>query len=206
MKNFSDLMGKQQVLPIIQVDTVEDGIKVAEAMQAGGVKVVELVLRSPASLEALKQIKLNLPDLIVGAGTILDKETLDKALSMGADFIITPAITPTLLAALKTCPVPVIPGVSTTSDVALAYEAGYREMKLFPAVLSGGVNFLKAVGSVFPLVKFCPTGGVNRSNVDSFLELANVAAVGGTWLADKSWVKNQEWQKITQECEFVQQA
>ncbi|MER2491345.1 bifunctional 4-hydroxy-2-oxoglutarate aldolase/2-dehydro-3-deoxy-phosphogluconate aldolase [Catenovulum sediminis] len=206
MPRFSDLMGKQKVLPIIQTDSEEQGVQIAKAMVAGGVRVVEVVLRTPASLAALSAIKQQVPELIVGAGTILDAETLDKALAAGADFIITPAITPKLLVALESCPVPVIPGVSNTADIALAYEAGYREMKLFPAVLCGGLAFLKAVSSVFQDVKFCPTGGVKADNLQDFLALDNVAAVGGTWLADKNWVSNGSWEQITQACLAANQA
>lgn len=200
MKTFSDLMGSQQVLPIIQVENEEQGVKTAQAMVAGGINVVEVVLRTAGSLAALSAIKKAFPDLQVGAGTILDEDKLNQALEAGADFIITPAITPKLLTALSKCTVPVIPGVSNTADIALAHEYGFREMKLFPASLCGGVAFLKAVSSVFQDVKFCPTGGVNPENLAEFISLPNVTAAGGTWLANKTWIEAGHWQQITQAC------
>ncbi|MCU4674016.1 bifunctional 4-hydroxy-2-oxoglutarate aldolase/2-dehydro-3-deoxy-phosphogluconate aldolase [Catenovulum sp. 2E275] len=205
MKTFSELMGNQKVLPIIQVDNEEQGVKTAQAMVQGGINVVEVVLRTAGSLTALSAIKQAFPKLQVGAGTILNEDTLNKAIEAGADFIITPAITPKLLTALSQCSVPVVPGVSNTADIALAHEFGFREMKLFPASLCGGVAFLKAVSSVFQDVKFCPTGGVNPENLAEFINLPNVAAAGGTWLANKAWIDAEQWQQITQACEQASQ-
>ncbi|WAJ72146.1 bifunctional 4-hydroxy-2-oxoglutarate aldolase/2-dehydro-3-deoxy-phosphogluconate aldolase [Catenovulum adriaticum] len=206
MKTFSDLMGSQKVLPIIQVENEEQGVKTAQAMVSGGISVVEVVLRTSGSLAALSAIKKAFPDLQVGAGTILDQDKLNQALEAGADFIITPAITPKLLTALSQCTVPVIPGVSNTADIALAHEFGFREMKLFPASLCGGVAFLKAVSSVFQNVTFCPTGGVNPENLADFISLPNVSAAGGTWLANKTWIEAGNWQQITQACLTASQA
>ncbi|WP_111979848.1 bifunctional 4-hydroxy-2-oxoglutarate aldolase/2-dehydro-3-deoxy-phosphogluconate aldolase [Algibacillus agarilyticus] len=200
MKSFFSLMGEQRILPIIQADTAEQGVNIAKAMADGGLKLVEVVLRSNASIDALMAIKKELPDLCVGAGTIINADILEDALNAGSDFIITPAVTPSLLAKLAECPVPVAPGVSTTSDIALAAEFGFTEMKLFPASLAGGIPFLNAVSSVFRQVTFCPTGGITAANQGDYLALSNVKAVGGTWVADKNWVKNQEWHKITEAC------
>ncbi|MCM2680740.1 bifunctional 4-hydroxy-2-oxoglutarate aldolase/2-dehydro-3-deoxy-phosphogluconate aldolase [Echinimonas agarilytica] len=201
MKKFSELMSGQNLLPIIQADTVYNGVAIAGAMLQAGLKVVEVVLRSDASLEALKAIKKAHPNLIVGAGTVLDSEILAQAIGAGADYIVTPCVTPTLLEALKNCGVPAIPGVSNCSDIALARDAGFREVKLFPASLSGGVAFLRAVSSVYQDMRFCPTGGVNQDNKDEFLALANVVAVGGTWVVQKEWVVNQDWESITEACQ-----
>ncbi len=200
MKTFSSLMGKQTLLPIIQADTVEEGVNIAKAMHAAGIHLVEVVLRTDASLDIIKQIKKELPELLVGAGTILNATILDNALKAGSDFIITPASSATLLTALKDCPVPVLPGVSSSADVLLATEFGYSELKLFPASLSGGAPFLKAMGSVFQSVKFCPTGGINADNKSDFLSLSNVIAVGGTWVAPKEWVESGKWDLITLAC------
>ncbi|WP_077339270.1 bifunctional 4-hydroxy-2-oxoglutarate aldolase/2-dehydro-3-deoxy-phosphogluconate aldolase [Pseudocolwellia agarivorans] len=200
MKTFSSLMGNQTLLPIIQAATVEQGVNIAKAMHEAGIHLVEVVLRTEASLDIIKQIKKELPDLLVGAGTILNESILDDALKAGSDFIITPASSPTLLHALKNCPVPVLPGVSTSADILLATEFGYSELKLFPASLSGGSQFLKAMGSVFKSVSFCPTGGINANNKADYLNLSNVFAVGGTWVAPANWVESQQWNLITSAC------
>jgi 2-dehydro-3-deoxyphosphogluconate aldolase/(4S)-4-hydroxy-2-oxoglutarate aldolase len=204
MKLFSTLMGKQTLLPIIQADNVEQGLNIAKAMAAAGIGLVEVVLRTPASLDILKAIKQELPDLKVGAGTVLDADILKQALDAGSDFIITPAISSQLLTDLAKCTVPVLPGVSNTADILLAKEFGYQELKLFPASLSGGAPFLKAMGSVFKGISFCPTGGVKQSNQDEYLALSNVFAVGGTWIAEPKWVALGQWSKITDACRTAQ--
>ena len=200
MKKFSELMGTQTLLPIIQADTVEQGVNIAKAMQEAGIHLVEVVLRTDASLEIIKQIKQELPELLVGAGTVLNATILNNALNAGADFIITPASSASLLTELKNCNVPVVPGVSTAGDILLATEFGYSELKLFPASLSGGAPFLKAMGSVFSSVSFCPTGGINADNKKDYLSLSNVFAVGGTWIVPKQSVESSRWDLITSAC------
>ena len=203
MNRFTSLMAGQAVLPIVQAETVAQGIQAAAAMKAAGVKALEVVLRETLSLEVLTEIKTQFPELKVGAGTVLTTSILQQALQAGADFIITPACTPTLLTALVDCPVAVIPGVATPSEIALVREKGFLEIKLFPAAIAGGIPFLTAISSVFRDVSFCPTGGVNASNFRDYLALPNVMAVGGTWLAPKEWVQAEQWQRITQACELA---
>ena len=200
MKLFSDLMSGQTLLPIIQADTPEQGVGIAKAMADAGLSLVEVVLRTEASLEALSAIKQEVPSLKVGAGTVINTNILQQALDAGSDFIVTPAVSASLLQALSEVSVPVLPGVSNTGDILMAYEFGFNEQKLFPASLSGGAPFLKAVSSVFKSVNFCPTGGVNQDNKDSYLSLNNVFAVGGTWVAKPEWVANKEWDAITHAC------
>jgi 2-dehydro-3-deoxyphosphogluconate aldolase/(4S)-4-hydroxy-2-oxoglutarate aldolase len=184
MNTFTQIMNGQKVLPIIQAQTIEQGLLVAEVMQAKGYHVVEVVLRSDISAALVTKIKRTYPEMIVGAGTVVNAQSLDAALSAGADFIITPTTTPALLELLSNVDVPVIPGVSNMSDVLACVECGYSELKLFPAVLSGGVQMLKTISSVFPQLRFCPTGGISQANMDDFLALNNVTAVGGTWLTN----------------------
>lgn len=200
MKLFSELMSGQTLLPIIQADSPEQGVGIAKAMAEAGLSLVEVVLRTEASLEALSAIKQQVPSLKVGAGTVINTDILQQALDAGSDFIVTPAVSPNLLQALSDIDVPVLPGVSNTGDILMAYEFGFNEQKLFPASLSGGAPFLKAVSSVFKTVSFCPTGGVNQDNRDSYLSLNNVFAVGGTWVAKQEWVDNKDWAAITQAC------
>jgi 2-dehydro-3-deoxyphosphogluconate aldolase / (4S)-4-hydroxy-2-oxoglutarate aldolase len=200
MTRFSELMSGQTLLPIIQADSPRQGVQIAQAMADAGLTLVEVVLRTNASLAALTAIKKEVPQLKVGAGTVIDGRILNQALEAGADFIVTPAVSEALLAELTSCGVPVLPGVSNTGEILLAYEHGYSELKLFPASLSGGAAFLRAMSSVFQSVRFCPTGGVNQQNMQDYLSLSNVFAVGGTWVAPAEWVEQGNWQAITTAC------
>ncbi|MBW4967644.1 bifunctional 4-hydroxy-2-oxoglutarate aldolase/2-dehydro-3-deoxy-phosphogluconate aldolase [Pseudoalteromonas sp. CR1] len=200
MTRFSELMSGQTLLPIIQADTPEQGVQIAKAMAKAGLTLVEVVLRTDASIDALKAIKEQVPELKVGAGTVINETILQQAIDAGSDFIVTPAVSPKLLSALAKCGVPVLPGVSNTGDILMALEYGFEEQKLFPASLAGGAPFVSAVSSVFRAVSFCPTGGVSESNKMDYLSLNNVFAVGGTWVAKKEWVAQENWQAITDSC------
>lgn len=200
MTRFSELMSEQKLLPIIQANSPKQGVQIAQAMAASGLKLIEVVLRTEASLAALSAIKQQVPGLIVGAGTVTNSVVLEQALEAGSDFIVTPAVSEHLLRELQACPVPVLPGVSNTGEILLAAEHGFEEQKLFPASLSGGPAFLSAVSSVFQSVSFCPTGGVNAENRMTYLSLSNVFAVGGTWVSPKNWVEQENWQAITDAC------
>ena len=200
MTSFSSLMGTQTLLPIIQADTPEQGVNIAKAMAKSGLTLVEVVLRTEQSLAALSAIKAEVPELIVGAGTITNEAILKQAIDAGADFIVTPAVSEKLLGFLVDCGVPVLPGVSNTGEILLAREFGFTELKLFPASLSGGAPFLSSISSVFQDIKFCPTGGVSEQNKGDYLSLNNVMAVGGTWVCRKDWVAEENWQAITEAC------
>ena len=200
MQSISSLMGKQSLLPIIQANNIDEGLHIAAAMEIAGLHSVEVVLRSEASLQALSEIKRAFPHLLVGAGTVYNTTILDAAVKAGADYIVTPTVTDSLLLALKNSGVPFIPGVQNMRDIAEVMEHGITEMKLFPAELSGGIAFLNAISSIFRHVKFCPTGGINAANKDAYLALANVFAVGGTWVVKPEWVKYGLWHKITAAC------
>ena len=200
MSDNSFILGGQTLLPIIQADQVELGVETARAMITAGANIVEVVLRSDASLSIVEAIKKEFPGLKVAAGTVLDTELLTSAITAGASIIVTPAVSTNLLNHLMDCPVPVLPGVSNVADILMAREYGYTELKLFPASLAGGVEFLKSVSSVFKDISFCPTGGVNQNNRLEYLSLPNVFAVGGTWVAPPELVNSQNWSKITELC------
>lgn len=200
MTRFSELMSGQTLLPIIQADSPRQGVQIAQAMADAGLTLVEVVLRTNASLAALTAIKKEVPQLKVGAGTVINARILEQALEAGAEFIVTPAISETLLGELAGCGVPVLPGVSNTGEILQAYEHGYSELKLFPASMSGGPAFLRTLSSVFQSIRFCPTGGVNQQNMQDYLALSNVFAVGGTWVAPAEWVEQGNWQAITTAC------
>lgn len=205
MKSFRKLMAQQVLLPIVQADSAEQGVAIAKAMSDAGLTIIEVVLRTEASIDALKEIKQRLPHLIVGAGTVICEASLKSAIDAGADFIVTPAISRKLLAKLAQCQLPVLPGVSNTADILLAREYGFTELKLFPASLSGGAKFISAMTSLFPDTVFCPTGGVNQVNKADYLQLKNCFAVGGTWVALPEWVAEQKWQNITEACHLANQ-
>ncbi|WP_137168178.1 bifunctional 4-hydroxy-2-oxoglutarate aldolase/2-dehydro-3-deoxy-phosphogluconate aldolase [Salinimonas lutimaris] len=205
MTPFSSLMSSQTLLPIIQANSPEEGVNIARAMAEAGLKLVEVVLRTPSSLAALTAIKTQVPELMVGAGTVLNDDILSQALEAGSDFIVTPAVSAQLLESLSKVSVPVLPGVSNTGEILLAREYGFTEQKLFPAQLSGGTAFLSAISSVFQDVTFCPTGGVNQNNKQDFLSLPNVFAVGGTWISPKVMVEAEDWAGITQACKLANQ-
>jgi 2-dehydro-3-deoxyphosphogluconate aldolase/(4S)-4-hydroxy-2-oxoglutarate aldolase len=198
--NINDIFANQSLLPIIQADTVREGIAVAGAMEEAGLSVVEVVLRNEQALALAAEIKKSFPNLVLGVGTVYNTKLLDQALNAGADFIVTPAVTPNLTKALLKCGKPILPGVGGLSDIALLLEHGVTEMKLFPAEIVGGVGLLKAVSSLFTEASFCPTGGITPANQSSYLAQKNVFAVGGTWMVPKEAVKNKEWDLITKAC------
>ena len=203
MNLFSSLMGKQTLLPIIQANSIEQGLETAKAMNAAGINLVEVVLRTDASIDVIRALKKELPQLQVGAGTVVNESIFNSAIEAGSDFIITPTISSKLLSCLDNSPVPVLPGVSNAADILMATEFGYKELKLFPASLSGGAPFLSAMRAVFKDISFCPTGGINEKNQQEYLDLANVFAVGGTWMAKPEWVANENWAAITEACKIA---
>jgi 2-dehydro-3-deoxyphosphogluconate aldolase/(4S)-4-hydroxy-2-oxoglutarate aldolase len=170
---------------------------------AGGIRVLEITLRTAVALEAIRQIAKEVPDAIVGAGTILTPEQLKAAEEAGAVFAISPGLTPTLLATAQKSSIALIPGISSLSELMLGMEYGLDHFKFFPAENAGGIPMLKAIAGPIPQVTFCPTGGISLANYNDYLKLSNVACVGGSWLAPADVVKNKDWAKVT---ELAQQA
>ena len=186
------------VLPVLVIEDVSLALDLAGALYAGGVEVLEVTLRTPRALDALAAIRKELPQLLVGAGTLIHTEQVLEARDAGAQFAVSPGCTERLAAAAEDSGLPYLPGVMTPSEVLLALEYGYRSLKLFPANGSTSVKMLKSFKGPFTGIRFCPTGGVTPDNLLSFLRLPNVACVGGTWIAPSNLVRARAWDQITQ--------
>lgn len=184
-------------MPVMVIQNLEDAVPLAEALVAGGIRVLEITLRTPIALEAIKAISGNVKDAIVGAGTIANPKQLKAAEDAGAVFAISPGITEPLLKATNAGGIALIPGIATLSELMLGMDYGLDCFKFFPAEAAGGIPMLKAIAGPFPQATFCPTGGISPDNYKAYLSLPNVACVGGSWLAPGDAVKAKDWAKIT---------
>lgn len=185
------------LVPVITIDDLDHALALSRALVAGGIRILEITLRTEHGLAAIRQLRNALPDVWVGAGTVTTVETYREAEAAGAQFIITPGSTPALLEHGLNAAVPMLPGVSTLSEMMLGYGLGYREFKFFPAEVAGGVKALQAFAGPFSDVTFCPTGGIRQETARDYLGLDNVAAVGGTWLTPKKLVDACDWDAVT---------
>ncbi|WQR85795.1 bifunctional 4-hydroxy-2-oxoglutarate aldolase/2-dehydro-3-deoxy-phosphogluconate aldolase [Helicobacter pylori] len=188
------------IVPVVVIENIKDAVPLAQSLIEGGIPIIEVTLRSSCALEAIELIAKNVPKMRVGAGTILNPTQLEQAQNRGAEFLISPGLTPSLLEHAKKKDMPLIPGVSSSSEVMQALEWGYNALKFFPAEYCGGVKLLNAFNGPFKGVKFCPTGGISADNMRSYLNLENVLCVGGSWLTPKDLIQNKEWDKITEIC------
>ncbi|WP_187836246.1 bifunctional 4-hydroxy-2-oxoglutarate aldolase/2-dehydro-3-deoxy-phosphogluconate aldolase [Helicobacter pylori] len=188
------------IVPVVVIENIKDAVPLAQSLIEGGIPIIEVTLRSSCALEAIELIAKNVPKMRVGAGTILNPTQLEQAQNRGAEFLISPGLTIKLLEHAKKKDMPLIPGVSSSSEVMQALELGYNALKFFPAEYCGGVKLLNAFNGPFKGVKFCPTGGISADNMRSYLNLENVLCVGGSWLTPKDLVQNKEWDKITEIC------
>ncbi len=188
------------IIPVVVIEDIKDAVPLAQSLVEGGIQIIEVTLRSSCALEAIELIAKNAPKMRVGAGTILNPTQLEQAQNRGAEFLISPGLTIKLLEHAKKKNMPLIPGVSSSSEVMQALELGYSALKFFPAEYCGGVKLLNAFNGPFKGVKFCPTGGISIDNMRSYLNLENVLCVGGSWLTPKHLIQNKEWDKITEIC------
>ncbi len=188
------------IIPVVVIEDIKDAVPLAQSLIEGGIPIIEVTLRSSCALEAIELIAKNVPKMRVGAGTILNPTQLEQAQNRGAEFLISPGLTIKLLEHAKKKNMPLIPGVSSSSEVMQALELGYSALKFFPAEYCGGVKLLNAFNGPFKGVKFCPTGGISADNMHSYLNLENVLCVGGSWLTPKNLIQNKEWDKITEIC------
>jgi 2-dehydro-3-deoxyphosphogluconate aldolase/(4S)-4-hydroxy-2-oxoglutarate aldolase len=185
------------VIPVVVVQDAADAVPIARALVEGGLPIIELTLRTPAAMESIERIAAEVPDILVGAGTIVDTDQPKRAAAAGAQFLVSPGSTPRLRAAMRDSGLPHLPGVATVSEVLTLLEDGYTEMKFFPAEAAGGAAYLRAIHSPVPAARFCPTGGITPTNLASYLALPNVGCVGGSWLTPADAVQRQDWARIS---------
>lgn len=194
--SVENIVTRGPVIPVIVIDSLATAVPLARALVAGGLSVLEITLRTPVAMDALRAIASEVPEAVVGVGTVLSPAQLDDAGRAGARFAVSPGVTPTLVAAARDHAVPLLPGAATVSEVMFLREAGYRFLKFFPAEASGGTKFLSSLASVIGDVRFCPTGGVTPANAGTYLALPNVVCVGGSWMLPKDRVAAGDWDAI----------
>src|SRR3954451_21237908 len=185
MRDLDSIMKAEPVIPVLVIERVEDALPIARALVAGGLPVLEVTLRTPAALDAIRAMK-QIDGAIVGAGTVLNPRQLDAAAEAGAEFAVSPGLTEALGKAAAQASVPLLPGVATASDVMRALDLGFSRLKFFPAMSAGGLPALKGLSAVFGNLTFCPTGGITIDNAPEWLALPSVACVGGSWLVPAS--------------------
>lgn len=184
------------VVPVVVVSDASDAVPLARALVAGGLPAIEVTLRTPAALDAIRAIADAVPDAVVGAGTVLTPEQVDDCVGAGARFLVSPGWTDALLGAMRGSGVPFLPGVSTTSEVVALLERGVREMKFFPAQAAGGTAYLRSLAGPLPQARFCPTGGIGPATAPEYLSLPNVGCVGGSWMIPAEAVTAGDWGRI----------
>jgi len=193
-----DILASVPVVPVIVIDRIEDAVPLAQALVAGGLKVLEVTLRTPVALEAIAAMVKAVPEAIVGSGTVCNALQIEQSVDAGCQFMVSPGATDKLLEAAARAPIKLLPGIASAAELMRCREYGYTEMKLFPAETSGGAAAIKALGGPFGDVRFCPTGGIGPHNVMDYLALANVLCVGGSWICPSALVKAGRWDEITE--------
>ncbi|MDE1997383.1 MAG: bifunctional 4-hydroxy-2-oxoglutarate aldolase/2-dehydro-3-deoxy-phosphogluconate aldolase [Burkholderiales bacterium] len=186
------------VIPVLVIDKTEDALPIAQALLAGGLRVLEITLRTANALDVIREISINLPEAVVAAGTVTTPKQWHAAAMAGAQFVVSPGLTPHLAHEAAQAPVPLLPGVATASELMTAMDSGFECFKFFPAQQAGGTALLKALHGPFPDAMFCPTGGITIDSAPQYLSLPNVACVGGSWLAPAHLVREQNWDALRQ--------
>ena len=194
----SSLLDRVPVVPVVVVDDLAQAVPVARALVAGGLPVIELTLRTPVALDAIRAIADEVPEILVGAGTVLTPGQAKEAKDAGAQFLVSPGATASLLAGMTDTGLPFLPGTATVSEVLAVLETGLTEMKFFPAEASGGTGFLSSIASPVPAARFCPTGGITTASAASYLALPNVGCDGGSWLTPKDALETGDWARVQQ--------
>jgi 2-dehydro-3-deoxyphosphogluconate aldolase/(4S)-4-hydroxy-2-oxoglutarate aldolase len=194
------LFDQGPVVPVIVIKDLADAVPMAKALLAGGIKVLEVTLRTPVALDAIRLLATEVPEAIVGAGTVTTAAQLQQVVDAGAKFAISPGSTRELLQAGKDAAIPLIPGIASISELMEGTGLGYSHFKFFPAEAAGGVKTLKSIYGPFADIRFCPTGGINEKNFLEYLALPNVKCVGGSWIVPDDAVAAKDWQRITELC------
>ncbi|MET1218921.1 MAG: bifunctional 4-hydroxy-2-oxoglutarate aldolase/2-dehydro-3-deoxy-phosphogluconate aldolase [Glaciecola sp.] len=193
-----EVFAASPVVPVLVIHNLDHALPLAKALIAGGINVLEVTLRTPVALDAIRLIASEIPEAMIGAGTVTNAEQLAQVTEAGAKFAISPGMTPELLAAGQAGSIALIPGISSTSDLMKAKDAGYTHLKFFPAEAVGGVKAIKSISGPFPDMVFCPTGGISLANYKDYLSLSNVHCVGGSWVAPDAMMESGDWQGITE--------
>jgi len=194
--NIRNILALAPVIPVLTIEKLEHAVPLARALCAGGLRVLEVTLRTPAGLPAIEAMRKSVPDAVVGVGTLTRAEDFTQSTQAGAQFGVSPGLTPELAKASQGAGFPLLPGIMTPSELIAGLGFGFTTFKLFPAQQAGGVNMLKALGGPFPDVVFCPTGGITRATAPEFLALPNVACIGGSWVAPSDKVRAGDWSGI----------
>ncbi|WP_369270696.1 bifunctional 4-hydroxy-2-oxoglutarate aldolase/2-dehydro-3-deoxy-phosphogluconate aldolase [Streptomyces sp. R11] len=184
------------VVPVVVIEDASDAVPLARALVTGGLPAIEVTLRTPAALDAIRAMAAEVPEAVVGAGTVITPEQVTASVTAGARFLVSPGWTDVLLEAMRESGVPFLPGVSTTSEVVGLLERGVTEMKFFPAQAAGGTAYLKSLAGPLPQARFCPTGGIGPGNAPEYLSLPNVGCVGGTWMLPADAIAARDWVRV----------
>ncbi len=198
VRSAADIFSQGPVVPVLVVNNVDTAVPMAKALLDGGIKVLEVTLRTPAAMDVISVIAHEVPDAIIGAGTVINAEQLDQVQKAGAQFAISPGMTTDLLVAGNTGKIALIPGISSISELMSGIDLGYDHFKFFPAEASGGAKAIKSIGGPFPNVAFCPTGGIDVNNYLDYLSLPNVKCVGGSWIVPEDALKSGDYSRITE--------
>ncbi|MEU7528166.1 bifunctional 4-hydroxy-2-oxoglutarate aldolase/2-dehydro-3-deoxy-phosphogluconate aldolase [Saccharothrix sp. NPDC042600] len=196
MTTSNDLLELSPVIPVVVLDDAAHAVPLAQALLRGGIRVIELTLRTPAALPAIERIAAEVPDIALGAGTVTAPEHAEQALKAGASFLVTPGSTDRVLDAVEDTGLPFLPGAATVSEAMKLAERGLTALKFFPAEAAGGADYLKSVGGPLPGLRFCPTGGITPETAPKYLALPNVGCVGGSWLTPKDALAAGDWARI----------
>lgn len=191
------LVSQTPVIPVLTIECVADAVPLARALAAGGLRVIEVTLRTKAAIDAIKAIAAQVPDCVVGVGTVTRAEDIERALNAGAKFLVSPGTSPDLLEAFAQASVPVLPGCATVSEAITLSVRGFKVLKFFPAEACGGIAWLKSVAAPLPDIRFCPTGGIDGRNAAAYLACPNVLAVGGSWVVPKDALAAGDFARIT---------
>ncbi|VXB60405.1 multifunctional 2-keto-3-deoxygluconate 6-phosphate aldolase and 2-keto-4-hydroxyglutarate aldolase and oxaloacetate decarboxylase [Luteimonas sp. 9C] len=192
----AELLRAAGVLPVITVHALDEARAIADALLEGGLHTLELTLRTPVAIDALAMLKRERPDIVIGAGTVLDADHIRASIDAGADFLVTPGTPPALADALAEADIPVVPGAATPTEFMALRARGFRNCKLFPASAVGGLAMLKGLAGPLHDMRFCPTGGISESNAAEFLAQPNVLCIGGSWMLDKGWLDAGDYGRV----------